>query len=79
MTGPLNPPALSVRKTPAKSTLPAAELDHDVALQLRAVLGAEAADVFDDRFQLLDRILAGVMDDVPGVVPDREVLVADGA
>ena len=55
-----------------------AELDHHVALERRAILGAEAGDVLRDRLQLFNRVLAGVVDDVAGVVPDLEVRVLDG-
>src|SRR5207248_423458 len=54
-----------------------AELDHHVGAWRRAVLRAKPGDVLRDRLQLFDRILAGVVDDVAGVVPDLEILMPD--
>ena len=57
--------------------LAGAELDHDVALEFAAVFGAEAGNVRRDRVDLGDRILARVIDDIAGVVPDREIAMID--
>lgn len=65
--------------------LTGAKLDHHVGLALaggvdgdRAIFRAETGDVLDDGFQFFDRVFAGVVDDVAGVVPDFEILVPDG-
>ena len=57
--------------------LAGAELDHDVALEFAAVFGVEAGNVRRDRVDLGNRILARVMDNIAGVIPDREIPVID--
>ena len=61
-----------------------AKLNHDIGLALAggvdrdgAIFRAETGDVLDDGFQFFDRVFAGVVDDITGVVPDFEILVPD--
>src|SRR5713101_3484419 len=47
-----------------------AELNHHVACEGPAILRAEAGDVLSNGFQFFNRVFAGVVDDVAGVIPD---------
>src|ERR1051326_4423895 len=53
------------------------ELRHHLALWSGAILGAEAGDVARDRCQLGGRVFAGVVDNIPGVVPDFEIWMSN--